>query len=81
MQWYTQSIKQLTNDVPVYELYELCVNLSVCALGPWASTTCLFACLLDGSFCKKTPGDRRDGWARRLVRRRGRLVLRGMKGR
>jgi hypothetical protein len=50
------------------------------ALGPWASTTCLFARLLDGPFCKKAPGDRRDGRARRLVRRRGRLVLRGMKG-
>jgi hypothetical protein len=51
--WYTQSIKQLTEDLPVYELYELSVYLSVCALGPWASTTCLFSCLLDGPFVRK----------------------------
>jgi hypothetical protein len=51
------------------------------ALGYWASTKCLFACVRYGPFCKKAPGDRRNGRARRLVRRRGRLVLRGMKGR
>jgi hypothetical protein len=32
-------------------------------------------------FCKKAHVDRKDGRARRLLRRRGRLVLRGMKGR
>jgi hypothetical protein len=32
MQWYTQSIKQLTDDLHVYELYELSVYLSVYAI-------------------------------------------------
>jgi hypothetical protein len=32
MQWYTQSIKQLTDDLPLYELYELFVYLSIYAI-------------------------------------------------
>jgi hypothetical protein len=32
IQWYTQHIKQLTDDLPICELYELTVYLSVYAI-------------------------------------------------